>query len=103
MLDGFGRAAHYHHVADLEYRVRARFPAYDAVAPDGADGGFGAPAREFRDPLAARPCMRRQDDAVKLFTECVTVIGDCRAGVAKVLPQHAVAMAAYVVHGSDHP
>ena len=83
MFHGFGRAADHHDIPLLEDRVGTRLPTDDAVAPHRADGGLRASAGELGDASSDRPSMRRQDDAVKLFTKCVTVIEKFGSGSAE--------------------
>src|ERR1019366_10152361 len=103
MFHGFGRTAHHHDIPLLEERVGTRFPPDDSIAPHRADGGPGASEGELGNAFADGPSMRRQDDAVKLFTKCVAVIEKFGSRGAKILAQHAVPVAADVVHGADDP
>src|SRR5271165_3148626 len=57
--------------------------------------------RELRDAAADRPRMRREDHTVKLFTKCMRVIEKVGARGTEILAQHAVPVAADVVHDPD--
>jgi len=103
MLHRLRRAAYHHDIAHLEYGIQARLAAHDAVAPDRADRGRGTARRQVGDAPADGPCLRRQDDAVQFFAKGVSLVERLRSGSAKILAQHAVAVAAYVVDGADHP
>src|ERR1035441_6357178 len=103
MLDRLGRTAYHDHVALLEYRIGAWLAPADFFTPYRAHGCLRAFGGEFRDALSHRPSMRRQDHAVKLFTKRVRVIEKFGSIGPKMLPQHAVAVTADVVHGADDP
>src|SRR5476649_598025 len=98
MLDRLGRTADHDHVALLEYRIGARLTPDDSFTSHRTHGRLRALGGEFSDALSHRPSMRRQDHAVKLFTKCVSVIEKFGSIGPKMLPQHAVAVTANVVH-----
>jgi len=103
VLHGLRGAAHHHDVSDLEYGIWARFAAHDSIAANRADRGGGPALSQLGDASADRPRMRRQNDAVQFLAKCMAVIQEFRTGGWKILPQHAVSMAADVIDRADHP
>src|SRR5258708_1172777 len=102
MFHRLRRTVNDHHIALLEHRAGPWIAPYNTVAPHRVYRGLRAAFLKIRDAAADGPGMRRQDDAMQLLAKSVGRIQMLGAGVPKVLAQHAVTVAASVIHRANH-